>query len=169
MARITAATGLAIQHQQETIDEIIALQNKTLSPTGLVVESLDSAFEEVEESETKEVVTPTPSLVENCSSVSEPIIEEYYPMVDVVPPFESHESEETYHSAQQGPTKEEEAELRRTVQALFELEEALLNQHMQRKEARKQELLKNIAEVETRIDAFHGQFGLSIFHRMATS
>ena len=51
-------------------------------------------------------------------------------MVDVVPPFESHESEEAYHSAQQGPTKEEEAELRRTVQALFELEEALLNQHM---------------------------------------
>jgi hypothetical protein len=41
---------------------------------------------------------------------------------------------------------------------------------IQRKEARKQEQLKNIAEVEARIGgAFPGQFGLSIFHRMATS
>ncbi len=40
---------------------------------------------------------------------------------------------------------------------------------IQCKEARKQEQLKNIAEVEARIGAFPGQFGLSIFHRMATS
>jgi hypothetical protein len=130
MARIAAATGLAIQHQQETIEEILGLQNKTLGPTGLVVESLDSAFEEVEEPETKEVVTGTLSLAESVSSISEPITEEDYLTVDVVPSSGSHESEQTYQSTQQGPTKEEEAELRRTVQALFELEEALLNQHM---------------------------------------
>ena len=109
LARIEAATGLAMQHQQETINEILKQSNKALSPTGLV-ESLNDAFDEVAEAE--ELDAPDEG------------------MVDVAPRSESKESEDTNETSDGGPTIEEEAELRRTVQALFELEEALLNQHM---------------------------------------
>ena len=66
------------------------------------------------------------------------------------------------------PSARKDATRKKIEQMELEREERR-KETMQRKEARKQEQLKNIAEVEARIGAFHGQFGLSIFHRMATS
>ena len=129
MARISVATKLANQHKQEAIEEILASQKKSLSPTGLVVGSLDSAFDEVAGLESNDDDLVVPSTTASWSTSSEPQVVES-PIVDIVPPSKSQESEETYGSVQQGPTQEEEEELRRTVQALFELEETLLNQHM---------------------------------------
>jgi hypothetical protein len=139
LGRINAANSLAKEHRQDAIQGVLAQQNKTLSRTGLV-ESLESSvldeFNEIDEFEDDFEDDPAPALlVESTSSLTE---DNYYPAVDIVAPSMSQESAsgsstiDSFRSSQQpDPTEEEdEAEMRRTVQALFVLEEALLNQHM---------------------------------------
>jgi hypothetical protein len=114
LAHIAAATGLANQHHQDVmVQEALTQQDKTLSPIGLVESTKNDNLFDDEEDRPMEMDYP-----------------------DLVPPSLSQDSGVSPESYQSNdppggePTKEEETELRRTVQALFELEEALLNQHM---------------------------------------
>jgi hypothetical protein len=141
LERIMSAMGLADQHQHDAINELLSQHDRALSPTGLAVTTAKSA--DSQESGHYTFVTPTPSLVEQQEAFEEPDITtvpswasedtaatEDHRALASVPSTISQESAATSYSNRQEPTMEEEAELRRTVQALFELEESLLNQHM---------------------------------------
>lgn len=116
-----------MQHQQEVAQEV-------LSPMGsAVVESLDLVFDDLADEEpvetTKRVFTQhiesRPITIEEEDKAHSTVEAD-----DDNPQDETECPESQYNFTRQEPTQEEEAELRRTVQALFELEESLLNQHM---------------------------------------
>jgi hypothetical protein len=116
LARIEASLAWEAESpEQVAVQNLLSSQNKALSPTGLVENAMDS----------------DPS--ESVSTLS----------------AEFSEGEDNFQEGEESDgmrlrakmiqdggsmkgeaTQEEEAEMRRTVQALFELEEALLNQHM---------------------------------------
>jgi len=141
LGRIMSAMGLADQLEQDAINELLSQHDKTLSPTGLAVPTTMSA--DSQQSEPYEFFTPNPSFAAKAdrfdeediitvpSVVSQDTAEsEDCHAIASVPSNTSQATAATYYSSRQEPTMEEEEELRRTVQALFELEESLLNQHM---------------------------------------
>lgn len=117
LARIEASLAWeeAESSEQVAVQDLLSSQNKALSPTGLVESAMDS-----DPSESVSTLSAELSDAEDNFQGDE----------------ESNGMKVRAKMIQDGgnvkgePTQEEEAEMRRTVQALFELEEALLNQHM---------------------------------------
>lgn len=116
LARIAASLGWNPENS-ELIDVqgLLSSRNKTLSPTGLVERAVDS-------NSSQSVSTLSAEM-----SDAEDIFQESEESEDLK--FRTNLIEDGSNRNAE-PTQEEEAEMRRTVQALFELEEALLNQHM---------------------------------------
>mmetsp|Transcript_11589 Transcript_11589/g.20452 ORF Transcript_11589/g.20452 Transcript_11589/m.20452 type:complete len:250 (+) Transcript_11589:381-1130(+) len=113
LARIFAALESSQDHSNSSkeagVQKLLSARNKQLSPTGLVENTEDPDYPESvstlsgEMSDLEDIFEDGPEAIVSTNEGS---------------------------NKQRKPTEEEEAEMRRTVQALFELEEALLNQHM---------------------------------------
>lgn len=136
LQRIVTAHALARQRRQESGQDDLCMENKTWSPSSQIAASNSSCFiEEGDDSDEELLVTESRGMSsaevgqvdEQEEEEEEEDDEEYIP---------SEEEEDDDFSASQyeeediQPTVDDEDEMRLIVQALFELEEALLNQHM---------------------------------------
>jgi hypothetical protein len=116
LARIEASLGWEAEAaEQIAVQDLLSSRNKTLSPTGLVESAMDSDPSESVSTLSAEFSDPDDNFQEDEESAGMKL------RGKMIQDGSRMKAE---------PTQEEEAEMRRTVQALFELEEALLNQHM---------------------------------------
>lgn len=131
---IANANQIAKARRDAAADEILAQENRTLSPTGLVTMlSPTSAFIEEDDPESSMEMLlaeddSTDALLEEEDGEYEPSEADDLDDEDYDP--EEEEGEEDSLEGPHNTVEEDEEEMRRVVQARFDAEEALLNQHM---------------------------------------
>jgi kinesin family protein 2/24 len=127
---IASANQMAAVRRDDAADEILAQQHRTLSPTGLAEPVRNSLSPITIEPEDEDI-----SLEELMADGDEAFEEEDDPNYE---PSEDNNADEEYETAEEdddfyrkvNTPQQDEEEMRLIVQDLFELEEALLNQHM---------------------------------------
>lgn len=132
LQRIAAASKLVMDQEPDAINALVP-QEHYKKPNSIMAfdQSIDDSEEDLQdedyEDEGDDYSEDKPLLIDSGSSLGEDDGAESQCGEDDndLSPSEGHES-----SALGEPSEEDEAEMRQTVQYLFELEEALLNQHM---------------------------------------